>query len=197
MVTDNGGAPCVEDGLLSLTICKPKIRSTCEEKDTIFGFGSNSIDAPLIYIAEITEKHDKGQYFIKYSHRKDSIYKRKGDRYIWRKDKKYHYEEYLEHDLGKHEKRYPYAIGLLSNKFRYFGHKASDEYKKRFPKVRKLVESLTRGHRVNHTKETHNQLLQLKKDIFRKFTRKVNGKPRDLNRYGRCSEDDGDICIKC
>jgi len=30
LTTDDGGAPCVQDGLLSLAICKPMIRGTAE-----------------------------------------------------------------------------------------------------------------------------------------------------------------------
>jgi len=30
LTCDDGGAPCVQDGLLSLAICKPMIRSTAE-----------------------------------------------------------------------------------------------------------------------------------------------------------------------
>jgi hypothetical protein len=39
MVVDNGGAPCVTRKLLSLAICKPKIRKSAERGSLIFGFG--------------------------------------------------------------------------------------------------------------------------------------------------------------
>jgi Nucleotide modification associated domain 2 len=38
LTADNGGAPCVRHGLLSLAICKPMIRKTAEEGDLTFGF---------------------------------------------------------------------------------------------------------------------------------------------------------------
>ncbi len=65
LTADNGGAPCVEDGLLSLAICKPMIRSTAEPEDLIFGFAANSPhrDNRLIYIARITEKVCNGDYY--------------------------------------------------------------------------------------------------------------------------------------
>ena len=58
LVVDDGGAPCVEGGLLSLAICKPMIRSSADENDLIFGFAANSLhpDNRLIYIARITKK---------------------------------------------------------------------------------------------------------------------------------------------
>jgi hypothetical protein len=55
---DNGGAPCVEGGLLSLAICKPMIRASASEGDLVFGFGAKSLHCNnrLIYIARITKK---------------------------------------------------------------------------------------------------------------------------------------------
>jgi Nucleotide modification associated domain 2 len=41
LTADNGGAPCVRHGLLSLAICKPMIRKTAEEGDLTFGFAAN------------------------------------------------------------------------------------------------------------------------------------------------------------
>jgi len=35
-VVDDGGVPCIDDGLLTLTICKPYIRSTAAAGDLIF-----------------------------------------------------------------------------------------------------------------------------------------------------------------
>ena len=43
LTADNGGAPCVRYGLLSLAICKPMIRKTAKEGDLVFGFAANSL----------------------------------------------------------------------------------------------------------------------------------------------------------
>src|SRR5215831_19532066 len=64
-VVDDGGAPCVDGSLLTLTICKPYIRSTAKEHDLIFAFGSNA-ETPanrLAYIAEVSRKLTHGKYF--------------------------------------------------------------------------------------------------------------------------------------
>jgi Nucleotide modification associated domain 2 len=37
MTDDNGGAPCVQDGFLTLAICKPEIRKIAKEDDIIIG----------------------------------------------------------------------------------------------------------------------------------------------------------------
>lgn len=71
LTADNGGAPCVQEGLLSLAICKPMIRSTAECCDLIFGFAANSL-APnnrLIYIARVTDKNRNGAYYKDFAHR--------------------------------------------------------------------------------------------------------------------------------
>jgi hypothetical protein len=55
LTVDNGGAPCVQDGLLSLAICKPMIRSTARINDWLFGFAGKSLhpDQRLIFIARV------------------------------------------------------------------------------------------------------------------------------------------------
>ena len=56
IVADNGGAPCVRNNLLSLAICKPKIRRTAGKGSFIFGFGGKEYKERLIYIARVTAK---------------------------------------------------------------------------------------------------------------------------------------------
>jgi hypothetical protein len=79
-VVDDGAAPCVDDGLLSLTICKPFIRSTAKKDDLIFAFGSNNEQPAnrLVYVAKVTRRIPHGQYFelSEFHHRKDAIYER-------------------------------------------------------------------------------------------------------------------------
>jgi hypothetical protein len=57
---DTGAAPHVQNGLLSLAICKPKIRLGAVPGDVIFGFGGRSFPvirgARLIYVAQVTSK---------------------------------------------------------------------------------------------------------------------------------------------
>jgi hypothetical protein len=65
---DTGAAPHVRDGLLSLAICKPKIRLGAVPGDVIFGFGGRSRRAirgeRLIYAAQVTSKlAAPGEYY--------------------------------------------------------------------------------------------------------------------------------------
>ena len=86
MVCDNGGAPCVQGGLLSLAICKPKIRNCAEKGNLVLGFvgktmarkGDNPPNSALIYAARVTEIVPGKRYYdgsTIYSKRRDSIYR--------------------------------------------------------------------------------------------------------------------------
>ena len=76
MVADNGGAPCIWRGLLSLALCKPKIRKGAEKGALIFGFGGRHYEERLIYIAQVTSKRESGAYYRewRFGGRPDCIY---------------------------------------------------------------------------------------------------------------------------
>jgi len=166
LTVDNGGAPCVRRSLLSLAICKPMIRKTAEKGDLIFGFAANSLhpDNRLIYVACVTEKLD-GEYYKRYPKRPDSIYQRRGSRFIWKPGAKYHGPEDLRHDLGMYPD-YLRANVLLSRSFRYFGGTEIDCYKRKFSRIKRAVESLGQGARVHHNEELRRELSELAEFIF-------------------------------
>ena len=170
MTTDNGGAPCIHGNVLSLSICKPQIRSTCEKGDWILGIGGKStIGERLIYIAQITQKLINGEYYCdtQYHHRPDCIYRWSEDekKYYWEKGKKYHKNGLqLEHDLGVVTENYKNANTLLSNNFIYFGKIDKSDYKLRFNEIKLLIEDLGQGHRINHSPKLKGELRQLIED---------------------------------
>lgn len=151
LTADNGGAPCVEDGLLSLAICKPMIPSTAEPEDLIFGFAANSLhgDNRLIYIARIGKKLRNGDYYREkgFGNRSDRVYKWRRGRFAWRQGALHHGPKDLLHDLGQ-PPNYEKANVLLSTDFRYFGASGTAEYKSRSQIVKKAVEQLGHGHRL-------------------------------------------------
>ncbi len=163
MTVDDGGAPCVEHGLLSLAICKPGIRSSAVEGDFIIGFAANSLsrDNRLIYIAKINEpKLINGDYFKpgQYRNRSDCIYDWNNGKFHVQPAGKYHGSlSDLLHDLGEPPK-YEKANTLLSTQFCYFGCKGNADYKKLFPAVKEAVESLKQGHRLNHSEKLASEL---------------------------------------
>ncbi|MDE2165904.1 MAG: hypothetical protein KGJ66_06160 [Alphaproteobacteria bacterium] len=189
MTCDDGGAPCVEYDLLSLAICKPMIRSTAQKGDVVIGFAANSLsdDNRLIYIAKITTKKCNGAYFRSHEHsgRADCIYEWVGDRPRWRRQARYHSPNELVHDLGKGP-RYSRADVLLSTKFRYFGRKGTDGYKRQFPAIKSAIEKLAQGHRVRHNAKLGDELRHLVKNAWRDSKRCIIGKPHSDPVRGVC-----------
>lgn len=195
LTTDNGGAPHVRDGLLSLAICKPMIRRSAEPGDLILGFAANGLwdDNRLIYAARITETVRDGAYFSPaFAHRGDCIYERRGDRFVWREGADYHGPADLPHDLGD-VPDYPRANVLLSSAFRYFGKTGSAEYKTRYPNIRVAVENLGRGHRVDHAAPLHAELRQLAEEVLAGPSTEP-GAPSSAACRGVCLRDD-EVCV--
>ena len=187
LTTDSGGAPCVADGLLSLAICKPMIRSTAALGDLIFGFAANSLhqDNCLLYIARVTDKVEQGTYYLnkRFRPRGDCIYERRGDRFVWRPGALHHGPNDLVHDLGE-PPDYPKANVLLSTDFRYFGAKGTADYKIPYRVIKEAVEGLGRGHRVRHDEPLRLELLALKQEVWRDDENRQAGEPSSTPRRG-------------
>ena len=178
MTVDNGGAPCVQDGGLTLAICKQTIRRVAPEGSVIIGFAGNDLrdegyhDNSIVYAATVTRPLNPGEYCRKrmYAGRPDCVYKCTGKRFATKAKALFHSGVgYLEHDLGS-PPDYDNAIVLLSDgleNFRYFGNRRSLQYKTKFHRLRKEIEGLTQGHRVNHDPELYAELLALKKLLWK------------------------------
>lgn len=150
LTVDDGGAPCVRNGLLSLAICKPAIRRTAETENIIIGFAATRLyhDNRVIYIAQVTKKLDGRKYYSRdFADRPDCIYLWDGRGFSRRRRAKYHTKGDLVHDLGRPPK-YPSAQVLLSKKFRYFGKKGWRSFHEKYPHIGAKIRSLARGHRV-------------------------------------------------
>src|SRR6266480_2475513 len=132
LTVDDGGAPCVRNGRLSLAICKPMIRTRAELGSIIFGFAANSLEEtnPLLYIAVVTDIARDGSYYRDrhFISRPDCIYALRDGGFKWRSGSRYHGPAHLVHDLGPGPV-YRRAQVLLSNDFRYFGSRGTTEYK--------------------------------------------------------------------
>jgi hypothetical protein len=157
------------------------VRSVAKPGDLIFGFAANSLhrDNRLIYIARVTGKLSDGKYYDDKSFQKrgDCIYQRRGKQFFWRSGSLHHGSaKHLLRDLGKPTK-YPRANVLLSKDFRYFGVNGSFEYKTRYPIVRRAIENLGRGFRVNFGERLRSQLQALQKQTWKETRRRVAGKP--------------------
>jgi hypothetical protein len=189
IVADIGGAPCVWNNLLSLAICKPMIRKTAGKGSLVFGFGGKDYEERLIYIARVTAKLEGTAYYRqrKYARRPDCIYRVENGRPVRKASAKYHFNsDHRKRDVGL---RFERAYVLLSNDFRYFGRKGTEDYKKRYPEIARLIDDLTQGHRRHHSATLRNELMKLKKEMWRKYGRKKVGLPTEKDRCRPCNED--------
>lgn len=193
MTCDNGGAPCVNRGMLSLAICKPMIRNGANDEDWIIGFGSKKeLGERLIYIAKICAKKSWRDYSREFARRPDCIYKIHQNGFAIRHGAAFHNDgTQLNHDLGK---KYDHHV-LLSRNFRYFGKEGDISYKMDFPKIKALVEDLRRGHRVNYSANLFKDLLELQSSVWSKFQDKMKiGIPSQGDATKLCNRDAGLIC---
>jgi len=119
MTNDNGSAPCPDNGLLTLTICKPMIRKNCKINDYIVGISSKKLNLgntpKIIFIAKITKIINMKDYYKKYPKRKDCIYNNLNELLI----NNYHCINSKDKDLSG-------INSLISNDFIYFGDKYID-----------------------------------------------------------------------
>jgi hypothetical protein len=204
MTSDDGGAPCVWNGTLSLAICKPAIRSSAPEGSIILGFAANELDRrnPLVYAAKVTWRLENGEYFTapRFKGRPDRVYERLNGRFRWRPDAKFHSSENLRHDLGN-PPAYGRANVLISEgqkNFRYFRCECPLDYKSQFPVLKRLIENLNQGHRVNHSSELRSEIDALVEEVFR-LRSIYNRTPVPAVNCGHsCSrEDDAFRVIEC
>lgn len=189
IVVDSGGAPCVRANLLSLALCKPKIRKTAGKNSFVFGFGGKEYEERLIYIARVTSKLEGGAYYRrrKYSRRPDCIYRVENGRPVRKTSAKYHVDsDHRKKDVGF---RFEKAFVLLSKDFRYLGQKGTDDYKKRYPKIGRLIEDLTQGHRRYHSAKLRKELMALKAEIWGKYSRMKVGRPTENDRSRPCNQE--------
>lgn len=194
LTTDNGGAPCIKGGLLSLAICKPRIRRTAQPDDWIFGLGGKRLQGRLIYIARVTKRVENGLYYEDgaYEGRDDRIYRWENGQFKLRDGAKYHKDtDHRNRDLGKDRSN---ATALLSDDFRYYGKKGKKPNPNRFPQVTELLARLTQGERVNLREKVEEELQDLQKSEWQAHPNdKVLGPPSDSDCCRPCNRSEGNV----
>jgi hypothetical protein len=150
--TDNGGAPAVNRGRLSLAICKPRIRAAAEAGDWIVGVAGKSLhpDSGLLYIAQVDEILEAGEYYrdSRFARRPDTVYEWKGSRLKLRANARFHNSEDAFRDIGPGP-TYSKARVLLSSRFRYYGRATSDWYAAVSPLAHQMGRARGIGHKVD------------------------------------------------
>ncbi len=131
----------------------------------------------MIYIARVTAIVDNGEYYreSKYRERPDCIYELNGRTYDVRSTARYHDKGCeLTTDLGL-SPDYGRATVLLSSDFRYFGRDGEDVAITDL--VERNVHGMARGHRVHHTPELRDELLELQASVWKNYERMRVGEP--------------------
>ncbi len=204
LTTDDGGAPCVTDRILSLAICKPAVRSTAQRDNVVLGFAANSLYANncLVYAARVTRNLDGRAYFSEpqYAARPDCIYRWDAHRFEWKHDAKYHSPRNLAHDLGE-APGYDRANVLLSERaksFRYFKGECPIDYKQNYPNLKSLVEGLGQGHRVNFDRELRKELRHFIRRVWNTQSSYRQTAVPDTPCEDKCgSGDDSFVSVDC
>lgn len=175
LMYDSGCAPHVQDGLLSLALCKPEIRKRAVEGDWLFGFGARSRrqirGERLIYIARVTKKLDRpGEYYEspEYRRRWDCVYERRDGMLVSRPGAVFHPDNGdVDRDLGSGPV-YPKAVVLLSDDFRYLGTRGTMDYVARWPDLGTYVHELGRGQRrLEPESRIGRMLVELQRDLWK------------------------------
>jgi hypothetical protein len=79
LAQDYGLAPCIDDGLLTLCTCKPKIRSGAEVGDWVIAFMPKDFGVGRVAWAGcVNDNPSMGDYGAQYAGRADAIYRRVG-----------------------------------------------------------------------------------------------------------------------
>jgi len=121
---DSGYAPCVDDGVLTLCTCKPRIRSGAAISDWVIGFMPKRFGTGRVAWAGcVSEVLPMGDYSDRYAGRRDVIYRRVG--------RQANGGEILKHDGGPyHDSRKAISTdlrgrhALLFTPFWYWGRDA-------------------------------------------------------------------------
>lgn len=195
LTVDNGGAPCVHQGLLSLSICKPRIRVAAMAGDWILGFGARSVPelrGRLIYVARVTEVVENGHYYRSraFVDRPDCIYTHDGSGYAYREGSRFHGPEDLEHDLGEPQE-HARARNLLSDQFIYFGRTRGPS----LAAIADIYEEMPRDFIKNHDADVRSRLEGFILDVFEEFPVGVRGKPTHERVRSRCERSDHGLLI--
>lgn len=170
ITTDNGLAPCVENGKLSLAICKPVMRrsignllttGTLDEIIVIGICGKSCAGAnsnqrnKLIYAAKLSKKDiwETEAYHTTHVARADNLYHLVGGN-LERNDKGGDVHRYDKATINK-DLNHKYVF--LTADFVYYGH-SCEILSPKLPGFEKEAASLARAHRCNFSSDTVNEV---------------------------------------
>jgi len=78
--TDNGMAPCIDAGMVTLATCKPTIRRSARPGDWVLGFYPRPFERGMLaWAGRVTAAVSVGEYERHYRGRSDAVYRQKAD----------------------------------------------------------------------------------------------------------------------
>ncbi len=183
MTDDNGGAPCIQNGFLSIAICKRRIRKTAKKEDWIIGVGGSRLENRFIYMAEVTETVENRLYYThpSFAGRPDRIYEFNSENILKiRKNARYHSDGApILSDVGFQDENgyYPFARVLISANFRYLGRSWTRDLIGKYSELNKVIKTMKQGHRVNHDPIVLMDLKELQTELWTNPLYQVTGLP--------------------
>ncbi|WP_148560954.1 hypothetical protein [Magnetospira sp. QH-2] len=169
---DNGMAPCVDNGLITLATCKPTIRRVAMAGDWVAGFFPSPHPRGLLsYVGKVKAIIDVGNYERKYRGRSDAVYRQEPDDTFTRLQPEYHPSpNHKRKDLSG-----PVLIFDPAASW-YFGNQPNS-----LPENLQHLSPHGRGHRVNGAAE--GDVIELEKWLRKNWEPGVHGKPRDISAF--------------
>ncbi len=165
---DNGMAPCVEGGVMTLATCKPRIRRSAEVGDWIAGFMPRPYDRGLlVYAGRVARVLDWGPYEEEFRGRKDAVYRVHPNGQVKRLLDDYHADE-----KRTNKDLFAPVVVFDENAFWYFGDKPE-----RLPHRLLHLAASVRDYRVKDA--TEGDVNYLEKWLRSGHLPGVHGEPRD------------------
>jgi hypothetical protein len=184
ITADDGIAPCAQDGVLTLGVCKPAIRRTASVEDYLIGVGSNNwYPGRLIYVAQVSESIPGQRYYQlggAYIKRRDCIYRampKGGFRWLNHQGRRVHDPKskgmagQMKRDVGNCRGR-SNAVILACDRFVYLGRDTahlSDRIWKKYPHMLRRFSRLQQSHLVHHSDSLKKRLLVFSESILKRL----------------------------
>ena len=149
--TDTGMAPCVDDGLVTLATCKPRIRTSAKRGEWVVGCRPSPAPRGLVvWAGRVAHKTEVGDYERQYRGRGDAVYRSQPGGGFKRLRPDYHDDE----DAFRKDTTAPVLIFDRDATW-YFGHEPH-----LLPEHLMHLAAGGRGHLVRHVKEGDAAALQ-------------------------------------
>jgi len=167
LASDDGHAPCIDDGLVTLCTCKPQIRRAAQVGDWVAGYMPKGIaEGQLSWIGLIAEAMSPTDYERRFRGRRDAQYRLAANGNIERVDNRYH--------PGAAEQRKDLSAKVLifdPEASWYFGDQPMEP-----PSTLDALKAAGQGHRVNF--RLPDDLEQIEDWLRRSVRPGIHGRPR-------------------